>query len=88
MVINSGYGAYQSQQAQYAYNGITTDTKTAQTMASPATETRTQERATGALESDTQKRVQAREQVQTTQANNQMVASEAQRVGSNINMYA
>jgi hypothetical protein len=88
MVINSGYGAYQSQQAQYAYNGITSDTKTAQTLASPATETRTQERAQGAIESDTQKRVQAREQIQASQSNNQSVASESQRIGASINMYA
>ncbi len=67
MIINSGYGVYQAQQAmQYAYTGMISNAKAPQDMASFSSQPRAEERAAGTRDFGTQKRVESRDQPQSS----------------------
>ena len=91
MMITASYGAYQPQQNPYVPTTSNTSSRFLQEYnASVGYESRAKDNARAALESDTQKRVQAREQVQQT--NNslqpQSVRSEQMRIGRYVDVYA
>lgn len=81
MIINSGYGAYQAQQAmQYAYTGMISNTKAPQDFASFSSQPRADERAAGTRDFGTQKRVESRDQPQASNSDAKNSTTTQQRL--------